>query len=620
MKRLLSGNEAVAHGAWEAGVVVAAGYPGTPSTEILETFARFPHVYAEWAPNEKVALDVAIGAAYAGRRALATMKHVGLNVAADSFMYAAMTGMEAGLVIVSADDPSMHSSQNEQDNRQYAKFARIPCLEPADSQDAKDLMLAAFDLSEQFDTPVMLRMTTRICHTSTPVEVGARRQERPPLIERYPRHPAKYVMVPANARKRHPIIEHRLQELAAFAAHFAFNQMEMRDRSLGIITAGVAYQYAREVFPDASILKLGMSYPLSKTLIQTFASRVERLIVLEELDPFIEEQMRLMGITLWPEQVAYPHTKSIFPIMGELNPIIVRESAEAAGLLPARQAKEKPAPNSNLPAASPPDVVTVPDRPPVLCPGCPHRGVFYILHKLKIPVNGDIGCYTLGVAPPLSAIHTTGCMGASIGVAHGAAMAGDKERHIAVIGDSTFFHTGVPALLNVAYNRSNVITIILDNRTTAMTGHQENPGTGHTLQGKETKEIEIEPLVQALGIDQVLTIDAYEVEAIEKTLKSWLKQDGPAVLIAKHACALLPEERKQYVALEVDPNVCNGCTICFRIGCPAIFKSERLDPKYHRPLAEIDPLLCTGCEICARVCPRDAITFREQALQLHIDS
>jgi len=631
MKRLLSGNEAVAHGAWEAGVSVAAGYPGTPSTEILETFARFPHVYAEWSPNEKVALDVAIGAAYAGRRALATMKHVGVNVAADAFMYVAMTGMEAGLVIVSADDPSMHSSQNEQDNRQFAKFARIPCLEPADSQEAKDLTIAAFDLSEQFDAPVMLRMTTRICHTSTPVEVDARRQEHPPLIAKYPRNPAKYVMVPANARKRHPIIEHRLEELAAFAESFAFNRVEMRGRELGIITAGVAYQYAREVFPDASLLKLGMTYPLPQKLIREFAGRVDRLIVLEELDPFIEDQVRLMGVKLWPEQVPYPHTKSIFPITGELNPAIVRASAIAAGLLPEPEEGEQEAAGASEAAIAPQPLpaglkiggngnLDLPARPPVLCPGCPHRSVFYILHKLKVPVNGDIGCYTLGVVPPLSAIHTTGCMGASIGVAHGGAVAGDKERHVAVIGDSTFFHTGIPALLNVAYNRSNVITIILDNRTTAMTGHQANPGTGQTLQGKETKEIEIEPLVRALGIDEVVTIDAYEVEAIEKTLKKWLKQDGPAVLVAKHACVLLPEERKKYVPLEVDPNACNGCTICFRIGCPAILKSDQLDPKYHRPLAEIDPLLCTGCEICARVCPRDAITFRDQVVHLHFDT
>ncbi len=622
MKRLLSGNEAVAHGAWEAGVRVAAGYPGTPSTEILESLAKFPHVYAEWAPNEKVALDVAIGAAYAGRRALATMKHVGLNVAADAFMYASMTGAEAGLVIVSADDPSMHSSQNEQDNRFFAKFARIPCLEPSDSQDAKDLTIAGFDISEQFDTPVLLRMTTRVCHTSTPVEVSADRRQVKPLIDRYPRNPAKYVMVPANARKRHPVIEHRLEDLARYAETFPWNRVEMRGTDLGIITAGVAYQYAREVFPDASILKLGMSYPLPQKLIREFAEKVERVIVLEELDPFLEDQIRLMGVKLWPEAVSYPHTKSIFPLIGELNPAIVREHAQQAGLLPQSQPEKA----GEQPQATPVPAglklsgnghtdLHLPARPPVLCPGCPHRGVFYILHKLKVPVNGDIGCYTLGVVPPLSAIHTTGCMGAGIGVAHGAAVAGDTERHVAVIGDSTFFHTGIPALLNVAYNRSNIITIILDNRTTAMTGHQPNPGSGQTLQGRETQEIEIEPLVRALGIDKVITIDAYEVEEIEKTLKRWVKEDGPAVLIAKHACALLPEERQRYVPLRVDPDVCNGCTICFRIGCPAILKSDQLDPKYHRPLAEIDPLQCTGCEICARVCPRDAITFRDQALQ-----
>ncbi|HEB65113.1 MAG TPA: indolepyruvate ferredoxin oxidoreductase subunit alpha [Chloroflexi bacterium] len=626
VQRLLSGNEAIARGAWEAGVAVASGYPGTPSTEILENFARMPGVYAEWAPNEKVALDVAIGAAYAGRRALATMKHVGLNVAADAFFYVAMTGMEAGLVIVSADDPSMHSSQNEQDNRRYAKFARIPCLDPADSQEAKDMTAAAFDLSERFDVPVLLRPTTRICHTSTLVELGPDRK-RLPEPGKYPRNPAKYVMVPANARKRHPVIEHRLQEMAAYAETFPFNRIEWRDRSLGIITNGVAYQYAREVFPEASVLKLGMSYPLPYGMIREFSDGVEKLIVLEELDPFIEEEVRLMGIPLYTppgeEDTYRPNRKTIFPIIGELNPRIVREAARKAGLLEGAPAppengshpKGSTAPDS-LPIAAP--ILTpqdLPSRPPVLCPGCPHRSTFYILHKLKRPVNGDIGCYTLGVIPPLSAIHTTGCMGASIGVAHGGAVAGDKERHIAVIGDSTFFHTGIPALLNVAYNNSNVITVIMDNRITGMTGHQDNPGTGRTLQGRETREVDIEALVRACGIETVKTVEAYHVEEIEKTLKTWLKQDGPAVLIVEHACVLLPEERKEYLPLRVEADACNGCGICFRVGCPAIVKSEQVDPKYGRPLAEIDPLLCTGCEICAQVCPRDAILFRDQILE-----
>jgi len=606
MKRLLPGNEAIAYGAWEAGVMVASAYPGTPSTEILEYLARFPGVYAEWAPNEKVAMDVAIGAAYAGRRALAAMKHVGVNVAADALFYAAMTGAEAGLVLVSADDPAMHSSQNEQDNRQFARFARLPCLEPADSQEAKDMTLAAFDLSEQFDTPVILRVTTRLCHTSTLAEVGER-CEVPTRIDTYPRKPAKYVMVPANARNRHPIIEQRILDLAEFSETYTPNRIEMCSPSLGIITAGVAYQYAREVFPEASVLKLGMVYPLPAGLIREFASRVERLIVLEELDPFIEEQVRLMGVPLYnpePESKYSPNYKSIFPITGELDPGVVRSAALKAGLIDGAL--------ENNTGGMIDLGFSLPARPPVLCAGCPHRSTLYILHKLGLPINGDIGCYTLGVTPPLNAIDTCGCMGASIGVAHGAAVAGDRERHFAVLGDSTFFHTGMPALLNVAYNRSNVITIIMDNRITGMTGHQENPGTGLTLQQKKTVMIELEPLVRALGIQRVMTVDAYDIDSIEKTLKAWFKEDGPGVLITRHACALLPEERRGWMSLKVIEEKCNGCTVCFRIGCPAILKSEKMDLKYNRPLAEIDASMCTGCEICARVCPRDAIPTREQ--------
>lgn len=603
MKRILSGNEAAARGAWEAGAAVGSGYPGTPSTEIMETFALYPGVYAEWAPNEKVAMDAAIGAAYAGKRSLATMKHVGVNVAADALFYAAMTGIEAGLVLVSADDPSMHSSQNEQDNRQYAKFARIPCLDPADSQESHDFMMAAYDLSEQFDTPVLLRMTTRVCHTGGLVEVGEQRLSLP-APKKYPRNVAKYVMVPNNARKRHGIIEHRIHELSAYAETSVFNRVEMRSTELGIITGGIAYQYAREVFPDASILKLGLVYPLPARLIKQFAQSVHNVIVLEELDPFIEDQVRLMGVKLYkPADGQYPNTKTIFPIMGELDPRVVRISAEEAGLLPKTEQAELA-----------PITIELPIRPPVLCPGCPHRGAFYILHKLGVPVNGDIGCYTLGVAPPLNSIDTCGCMGASIGVAHGAAIAGDKERHVAVIGDSTFFHTGIPALLNVVYNHSNVITIIMDNRITGMTGHQENPGTGHTLQGKDSVEVQIEPLVRALGIEKVVTLEGHDVEGIEKTLKEWMKSDEPAVLITREECALLPIGRQRWLPLEVISDKCNGCTLCFRVGCPAIIKSEQLDPKYGRPLAVINAALCTGCEICAQVCPRDAILFREQVL------
>ncbi|MGD2205367.1 MAG: indolepyruvate ferredoxin oxidoreductase subunit alpha [Anaerolineae bacterium] len=593
MKRLLSGNEAVARGAWEAGVEVASAYPGTPSTEILESFARFPNVYAEWAPNEKVAVDVTVGAAYAGRRSLAAMKHVGVNVAADSVFYASMTGLEAGLVIVTADDPDMHSSQNEQDNRRYAKFARIPCVEPSDSQEAKDLVRVALEISEQFDTPVFLRLTTRICHSSTPVELGEQ-QRMAPTRDKFPRNPTKYVMVPGNARKKHPVIEERIREVADFAETFPFNRVEWGSSELGIVTCGVAYQYAKEIFPNASVLRLGMTYPLPPKLVGDFAAKVDRLIVIEELDPFLEEEIKLMGIA--------SEGKSIFPACGEFDPRIVRESAIKAGLLP----ESTHVPVSEL------EKPEIPPRPPVLCPGCPHRSVFHILNKRKVPVAGDIGCYTLGLLPPLSAIHTCGCMGAGIGQAHGADKAGIGERMVAVIGDSTLFHTGLPALVNVAYNQSNVITVILDNRITGMTGHQQNPGTGYTLQMQEVPPVELEPLVRALGIERVRTVPAYDVAALDETMKEFLQADGPSVLIAREECALLPSARRRWLPLEVLAEKCNGCTMCFRIGCPAILKSDELDERTQRPKALIDPLLCTGCEVCAQVCPRDAILFREQ--------
>ena len=599
-KELLSGNAAVARGAYEAGVRVATAYPGTPSTEILENMALYDTVYSEWSPNEKVALDVAIGVAYAGSRAMAVMKHVGLNVAADALFYASMTGLEAGLVIISADDPNMYSSQNEQDNRHYAKFARVPCLEPSDSQEAKDLIGVALEMSEQFDGPVMVRLTTRISHSDTLVELGERDCEEAtePLDYRIDR--TKYVMVPGNARRRHPVIEERLKQVKEFAETFPYNRVEMGDTSLGIITDGVAYQYAREVFRGASFLKLGMTYPLPEQMIREFAARVDRLVVVEELDPFIEEEIRLMGIPV--------EGKGIFPICGELDPTIVRQNAIEAGLLPESAAVEAPqAATKRLPA-----------RPPLLCPGCPHRGVFLVTNKLKLVVNGDIGCYTLGFLPPLSALHTCGCMGASIGQAHGVSKAGIAQKHVAVIGDSTFFHTGMPALLNVAYNQSDTVVIILDNRTTAMTGHQQNPGTGTTLMGQPTHAVEFEVLARAMGFERVHTVDAYDLEEVEEALRESLEGEGPAVVIARRECALLPEARKQWMTLAVIEERCNGCGLCFQVGCPAIVKSDRLDEKTGRAIAWIDPLLCTGCEVCAQVCVRRAILLREEMVEREV--
>jgi indolepyruvate ferredoxin oxidoreductase alpha subunit len=597
VKKLLSGNQAIARGAYENGVVLASAYPGTPSTEILENIIQYEEITAEWAPNEKVALDVAVGGAYAGARAMAVMKHVGLNVAADSFFYASMTGAEAGLLLVCADDPAMHSSQNEQDNRRYCKFARVPCLEPTDSQEAKDLVGVALEISEQFDTPVMLRITTRIAHSHTLVEFKTRAISANGKPLEYQIDRGKYVMVPGNARRRHPVIEDRILQLAEFAETFPYNRIKMGGTDLGIITNGIAYQYVSEVFPQASVLKLGMTYPLPHDLIRDFAAQVDRLIVVEELDPFIEEEIRLMGIPV--------EGKNIFPILGELSPSIVREAAIQAGLL------------SSNKSISPPelqDIPPLPMRPPLLCPGCPHRGVFTVTNKLKLVVNGDIGCYTLGFLPPLSALHTCGCMGASIGVAHGVSKVGIKQKNVAVIGDSTFFHTGMPALLNVAYNKSNTVTIILDNRTTAMTGHQENPATGKNLAGESTFQVDFVALAHAMGIENTFVIDPYNLKETETAIRAALDAHGPAVVIAQRACALLPDARQGWLALEVDPVACNGCGLCFMVGCPAIVRSEEIDAKTGRNLAVIDPLLCTGCNVCAQVCARSAIFTRSEIL------
>jgi len=581
-RSILSGNEAIARGAWEAGVEIAVAYPGTPSTEILENVRQYNEIYAEWSTNEKIALDTAIGAAYAGRRAMAAMKHVGLNVASESLFYASYTGVNAGLVIITADDPGLHSSQNEQDNRNYAKFAKVPMFEPSDSQEAKDMVGAALDLSEQFDTPVLLRTTTRTSHAKSIVALG----ERVAFAKRpYQKNPQKYVMIPGFARRRHPVVEQRMAQIAEHVETAPQNRLEYGDLSLGIVASGPSYQYAREVFPDASILKLGLAWPLPKKLLADFASRVKTLIVVEELDPFFEEHIRMLGIRV--------EGKSIFPMVDEFSPEVVRQAAYTAGLT------ERPVLERTF------DKGALPMRPPVLCAGCGHRDVFWILRKLKVAVNSDIGCYALGVMPPIGVTDTIGCMGASIGVAAGMQRGGLESDNVAVIGDSTFFHAGLPALASAVYNHTPFTTIIVDNRTTGMTGHQGNPGSGLTLSGTESNRIDIEAVVRALGVEEVSTVPSTERDELESAIKRAVKSGKPAVVIAETPCVFVSSyPREAYRVLDED---CNGCTLCMRIGCPAILKSDKVDAKTGRPLAWIDPVACTGCGLCFDVCARQAI-------------
>ncbi|MEW6274815.1 MAG: indolepyruvate ferredoxin oxidoreductase subunit alpha [Bacillota bacterium] len=578
MKKIMSGNEAIAYGAYLAGIKVGAGYPGTPSTEILENFARYPGVYAEWSVNEKVALDVGVGAAYAGARALVTMKHVGLNVAADSLFYVAYTGMKGSLVIINADDPSMHSSQNEQDNRHYARFAKVPMLEPADAEEAKRFVKYAVELSETFDTPVIIRTTTRLAHSKTVVQ---EEEPAPPPVSAepvaYERNPAKYVMVPANARMRHPVVEDRLKKLAASAETAPFNCLEDGDSALGIITSGVVYQYAKEVFPTATFLKLGMVYPLPAGLIRELARRVKQVVVIEELDPFLEEQVRLFGIPA--------RGKDIFPNLYEFSPGRIRKCAAEAGLISPEEKK-----TVSIPA--------LPARPPMLCPGCGHRGVFYALQRLRTATFGDIGCYTLGAAPPLSALHTCGCMGASIGVVHGVDQVGVKDRTVAVIGDSTFFHSGVAPLINVFYNRGTSTVIVLDNRVTAMTGHQPHPGSGKTLMGEEAPLISVEEVARGIGFQKVDVVNPYDFKNVVETIKEHIKSGEPSVIVARHPCVLSTRER--HAPYTVNLKACNECGNCLRIGCSPICKVEGG--------VAIDASLCIGCGFCAAVCNQNAIT------------
>lgn len=568
MRKLMLGNEAVARGAYEAGVRVVSSYPGTPSTEVSECIAGYDEVYAEWAPNEKVALEVAVGASIAGARSMACMKHVGVNVAADPMFTAAYTGVNGGLVMLAADDPGMHSSQNEQDTRFYARSAHLPLLEPADSQEAKDFTKLAFELSEKYDTPVIVRTTTRLAHSQSFVETGDRAEV--PLRD-YVKDVTKYTMMPSSAIGRHVVVEAREKRLAEDVNGFGIVREEMRDDALGVVCSGVVYQYVREALPEASVLKLGVVYPVALGKVKEFASKVKRLVVVEELEPFIEDTLKAAGIAC--------EGKNIFSLQGELSTAIIKEK-----LLGIKIETEK----KDLPV-----------RPPVMCAGCPHRGVFYILNKLKLTVSADIGCYTLGAQPPLAAVDTVVCMGASVGIAHGFEKARGREQSnktVAVIGDSTFIHSGITGLINAVYNKSNITLIILDNSTTGMTGHQQHPATGLTLKHEPAKILDIVALCKTVGCDSVRVTDSYDLGDLEKIIKEETARDGVSVIVAKRPCALL--DRNYPPACTVED--CRRCGMCFRLGCPAIEKQADGS-------AKINAALCVGCGLCAKVCRFGAI-------------
>jgi indolepyruvate ferredoxin oxidoreductase alpha subunit len=594
LKQVLSGNEAIALGAYHAGVGVAAAYPGTPSTEILEAMARFPGIYVEWSTNEKVAMEVALGAAVAGVRALTSMKHVGLNVAADTFLTASMVGVKGGLVVVSADDPGMHSSQNEQDNRHYAPFARVPMLEPSDSQEAYSLMADAFSLSEELDSPVLLRSTTRISHAKAVVQVDGERPEPtpPPIFSHVPR---KYVMVPSYARPRHPLMEQRISRAAQLFEQFPGNEVVWGDKKIGVISSGVAYQYAREALPEASFLKLVTSYPLPQELVRAFAAEVDTLLVVEELDPFLEDHIQLMGIPV--------RGKALFPVTGELSTQLVLKGANEAGLI--RHEAKKAVAVPDLPGDLPP-------RPPLLCPGCPHRGPAYVLSELGFGpgeltgnsearrdiVTSDIGCYTLMVYPPLAAIDSCVCMGSSIGMAHGLEKARVAEKVVAVLGDSTFMHAGIPALVNMFYNRSQSTVIVLDNRTTAMTGHQGHPASGRSARNEEAPMVDIANLARGIGVNDVNVVSAFDLKELETTLRRCTENEETSVVVVTGDCPLF--QRAGGAPLRVDAERCSGCELCLNLGCPAITFAEEQ--------ASILPS-CVGesCGLCLQLCPSEAI-------------
>ena len=579
MKRLMLGNEAVARGAYEAGVTVAAAYPGTPSTEITEQIAKYDQIYSEWSPNEKVALEVAVGAAIAGARAICSMKHVGLNVAADPLFTASYTGVNAGLVIMVADDPGMHSSQNEQDSRHYAIASKLPMLEPSDSAECLAFTKLAYELSEHFDTPVILRLSTRISHSQSIVEISDRVE---PVQKEYKKDPAKFVMMPAMARGRHVVVEERTDKLRKYAEATPINVIELHSEEIGVITSGTSYNYAKEALGDSvSYLKLGLLNPLPVKLIQDFSCKVKRLYVIEELDPVIETHCKAIGLSATG--------KELFPIIGEFSQRLVAERI-------LHNSPEFTKLEENIPV-----------RPPVMCPGCPHRGVFYILSKLKLMVNGDIGCYTLGAAAPLNAMDTTVCMGFSVSGLHGYHKAMGEEaakKSVAVIGDSTFIHSGITGLVNVAYNQSNSTVIILDNSITGMTGHQQNPTTGYTIKGDPTAKISLEKLCNAVGINRVRVVDPLNLKELETAIREETEADEPSVIIARRPCALL-KYVKHKPPLVIDRNKCVACKSCFKIGCPAIVMADGK--------AQIDNTLCVGCDLCTSLCKFGAIGKKEEA-------
>ncbi len=578
MKTLMLGNEAVARGLYEAGCCFVSSYPGTPSTEITECAAKYEEIYAEWAPNEKVALEAALGASLAGKRSFCAMKHVGLNVAADPLFTISYTGVNAGLLIGVADDAGMHSSQNEQDSRHYARAAKIPMLEPSDSAEALRFARLGYELSERFDTAVLIKMCTRVSHSQSVVEPGERILPEP---KKYEKNPGKYIMMPANAKNRHPVVEARTRELTAWAETADINRIEQgTDNSLGIITSSTCYQYVKEAFGDTyPVLKLGMIWPMPERMIRDFAAGVERLVVVEELDGFIEDHCRSLGLSV--------SGKELFSNIGELSQNLVREKL-------GRAVQTGPVLEERIPA-----------RPPVMCAGCPHRSIFYVLKKLKLTVMGDIGCYTLGAVAPLGAIDTTVCMGASVSGLHGFVKAGDEEsagRTVAVIGDSTFIHSGVTGLINIAYNESNSTVIILDNSITGMTGHQQNPTTGYNLKGDPCTKIDLESLCHAVGIRRVKVVDPYDMEACQRVISQELSVREPSVIISRRPCALL-KYVKHPGPISSDPEKCRGCKACMNIGCPAISMEDGK--------AKIDATLCVGCGVCKQLCRFDALGSQE---------